>query len=86
MLRENLYSGFVTRSDRNQAVQPWKMVRGLKFPIKEVEGLYYPCSENKGADQLHGYTVQLIWVFVFAYTKSRFSHDMAHIVSRKMFP
>ena len=21
----------------------------------EVERLYYPCSENKGADQLHGY-------------------------------
>ena len=29
--------------------------RGLKFRIKEVEGLYYPCSENKGADQLRGY-------------------------------
>ena len=23
--------------------------------ILEVEGLYYPCSENKGADQLRGY-------------------------------
>ena len=31
------------------------MARGLKFWIKEVEGLYYPCSENKGADQLRGY-------------------------------
>ena len=30
------------------------MPRGLKFRIKEVEGLYYPCSENKGADQLRG--------------------------------
>ena len=29
--------------------------RGLKFRIKKVEGLYYPCSENKGADQLRGY-------------------------------
>ena len=28
------------------------MARGLKF---QVEGLYYRCSENKGADQLHGY-------------------------------
>ena len=28
---------------------------GLKFWIDEVEGLYYPCSENKGADQLRGY-------------------------------
>ena len=31
------------------------MARGLKFRIKEVEELYYPCSENKGADQLRGY-------------------------------
>ena len=31
------------------------MVRGLKFQIKEVEVLYYPCSENKIADQLRGY-------------------------------
>ena len=25
----------------------------LKFRIYEVEGLYYPFSENEGADQLH---------------------------------
>ena len=42
-------------SDTNQAVQSQKLARGLKFRIKEVEGLYYPCSENKGADQLRGY-------------------------------
>ena len=23
--------------------------------MKEVEGLYYPCSEKKGADQLRGH-------------------------------
>ena len=32
----------------------------------------YPCSENKGADQL-------VCVFVFAFAKSRFSHDEAYI-------
>ena len=47
------------------------MVRGLKFRIYEEEGLYYLCSENKGADQL-------ICTFVFAYVNSRFSHDAAH--------
>ena len=31
------------------------MVRGLNFRIWVVEGLYYPYSENKGADQLRGY-------------------------------
>ena len=36
-----------------------------------VEGLCFLCSENKGADQL-------ICTFVFAYAKSRFSHDLAH--------
>ena len=46
---------FPTWSDTNQAVQLQKMARGLKFPIKELEGLYYPCSENKGDDQLRGY-------------------------------
>ena len=48
-------SGFPTRSDTNRAVQPQKMASGLKFRIYEIEGLYYPCSENKGADQLCGY-------------------------------
>ena len=45
-------SRIATRSDRNGAVQLHKMVRCLKFQIKEVEGLYFLCSENKGADQL----------------------------------
>ena len=50
---ENLSSGFPTRSDRNWDVQPKKMPRGLKFWIKEAEGFYYLCRENRGADQLH---------------------------------
>ena len=49
------YSGFPTRSDTNQAVQLQKMARGLQFRIYKVEGLYYQCSENEGADQLRGY-------------------------------
>ena len=27
----------------------------LEIWSQEVEGLYYPCSENKGTDQLLGY-------------------------------
>ena len=46
--------GFLTWSDTNQAGQLLNMARGLKFRIKNVEGLYYPCIENKGADQLRG--------------------------------
>ena len=43
---------FSTRSDTNRAVQSQKIARGLKFRIKKEEGLYYLCSESKGADQL----------------------------------
>ena len=43
-----------TRLGTNWAVQPQKMHRDLKFRIYEVEGLYYLCSKNKGADLLCG--------------------------------
>ena len=46
---------FPNRSDTNRAVQAQKMARDGKFWIWKVEELYYPCSENKGADQLRGY-------------------------------
>ena len=54
MTQENLSLGFPTRSDTNQTVQPQKMARVLKFWILKEEGLYFLCSENKGADQLCG--------------------------------
>ena len=50
-LWENRSSGFPTRSDTNRAVQPHKIARDFKFRIQKVEGMYYLCSENKGADQ-----------------------------------
>ena len=60
-MRDNLSSGFQTMSDKKPAVQPQKMARGLNSRLrkkrdctKEKEGLYYLCSENNGADQLHG--------------------------------
>ena len=46
---------FPNRSDTNRAIQSQKMVRGRKFWILVEEELYYPSSENKGADQLRGY-------------------------------
>ena len=50
-----MFLGFPTKSDTNQEVQPHRMAVGLKFRIQKVVGLYYPCSENKGTDQLRGY-------------------------------
>ena len=44
-----------TRSNTNRAVHSQKIARSLKLQMKEEEGLYYPCSENKGADQLRSY-------------------------------
>ena len=38
--KKKLSSGFPNKSDTNRAVQAQMMVRGLKFRIKEVEGLY----------------------------------------------
>ena len=53
--------------------------RPVRSPwIEEVVGLYYLCSENKGADQLHS-NAQLICGFVFAYAKIGFPHDAAHL-------
>ena len=54
-LRKKRSSGFLTMFDTNRPVQLQKMIRDLKFCIQEIEGLYYPSSENKGADQLLGY-------------------------------
>ena len=59
----------------NRAVQPWKMARGLKFLILEVDCLYYLCSENNGADQLPGYRSAPL----FSHIKNRFSHDIAQL-------
>ena len=43
-----------TRSDIYRPVQAQKQARSLKFWTEEEE-LYYPCNENKGADQLRSY-------------------------------
>ena len=53
-----------TRSDTNWPVQSQEQARSLKFRIQE-DGSYYPCSENKGADQLcsNAVTAQLICGF-----------------------
>ena len=45
---------FPNRSDTNRSVQLQKQARSLKFWSQVEEELYYPSSENKGADQLRG--------------------------------
>ena len=70
---------FSTRSDTNQAVQLHRMARGLIFWIKKVEGLYYLCSENKGAVQLRGHREADLRL-CFRICKMLISHDAAHIL------
>ena len=60
-------------SDTSQAVLSLNMARGLKFLIQKVEGLYYPCSENKGADQLRSYHEADLRLFFRIYKNSVFS-------------
>ena len=75
MSRENLPSGFPTRSDTNRAVQPCKLARRLKFRLLEVE----VCSETESADQLRGYrTADLRLCFANEKKQQhKFSHDAA---------
>ena len=46
---------FPNRSDTNQAVHAQKNARDWNFWIYKVVEVFYPCSENKGADQLRSY-------------------------------
>ena len=73
---------FPTWSETNQAAQLQKRVRGLKFHIKQVEGLHYLCSENKGADQLRGYREVDLRLCFRIYAKRWISHDSAHLEIR----
>ena len=63
----------------NLAVQLQKMAIGLKFRIKQVEGLYYLCREKKGADQLRGYCKADLRL-CFRISKTLVFHDAALMV------
>ena len=75
---------FLNRANTNRAVQPKKTARSLKFLIQEEEGLYYPCSENKGADQLRSYC-EADLPLVFANADCWFSHAAALYLSCESF-
>ena len=66
---------FPTSSDTNRPVQTQKKARSLKFQIYEVEELHYPCSENKGADQLCSYCTADLRL-CFRQGKNLFKHSV----------
>ena len=48
-----------------------------------MKGLYCPCSEIKGTNKLRGYSAaDLDLHLFFAYAKSMFSHDAAHMIMK----
>ena len=52
------------------------MATSLKFRFQEEEELYFPCKENKGADQMYSYCTTICCVVtaqpICAYAKSGF--------------
>ena len=53
----------------------------MNYEISEEEGIYYLCSENKGAGQLPDYHKAGLGL-VFAYADCWFSNAVAHLCSR----
>ena len=66
---------FLNRSDTNQAVQPQKTARSLKFQISEEEGLTLRVAKTKALISF-AVTAKLICVFVFAFANCWFSRDI----------
>ena len=61
---------------------PQKRARGLKFRIKEVKRLYYPCSKNKGADQAHSYCAADLRLCFCVCNQSYFSTEHANLSNK----
>ena len=70
--------GFPTRSDSNLAVKPQKMASGFKFGFRKKRDCTIRVAKTKALISF-AVTAKLICVFVFAYTKIRFSNDEAHL-------
>ena len=65
-MRENLSSGFLTRSNTNRAVQPQKITIGLRFGKSRDCTIYVAKTKVLISCAV---TMQLICAYVFAYAK-----------------
>ena len=54
------------------------MIRGLKFPVLEVEGLYYLCMENKGTDHLHKFSHDAAQLLLGLWASSTVALSISH--------
>ena len=71
-----------TRSDTYRTVSHRRWLEAGNLGL-ERRGLFYPCSENKGADQLHSYCEADLRL-VFANADCWFPHAVAKLYSRKV--
>ena len=80
---------FPTWSDTNQAVQLQKMARGLKFRIylgrRGIVLITIHVAKTKALISF-AVSAKLICIFVFAYAKRWFSHDVAHLYFDDRYP
>ena len=74
--REKRSSGFPTMSDTYRPVQSLKRAKRLIISDCVHESLYYPCSENKGADRLYSKCTADPRL---CQAKIRFSYDSAQL-------
>ena len=80
LVQRKLVFGISNRSNTNWAIQPQKTARGLKFLIYEEQDLYYSIYPGEIKALIScAVTTELIWVFVVAFARSRFSHDAAQM-------
>ena len=75
---ENLSWTFSTKSDKNRAVLPQKIVRGLKFWIRKKRDVTIYVAKTKPLISCT-VTAHLICAFVSAYAKIRFSNEAAQM-------
>ena len=76
---------FPTWSDTNQAVQPQKIARVLKFQIRKLRDCTTYVAKTKALISF-AVTAKLICVFVFAYANCWFSHDAAQMIYMDILP
>ena len=79
--------GFETRSDTNRAVQPQIVARGLKFRNQDIRDCTTCIYVVKIVIDQWGYCAAsadlgLCCFYLLAYSKSRFSHDVAHFLCK----
>ena len=86
---ENQQCGFWPGLTQTRLYSYWRWLEAGNFVFREVEGLYYPSSENKGADQLRSnreadlrLCFRICRLLVFSWRGSNEGEILAIIINR----